>query len=92
MILGNIDFILKSTNRDINYYINGGCYIFASKLKQLVGGDILYLVNEYHFVLKLDNKLYDASGNVTSKYRGSRFITEQEFMQRKRLVKEFRLC
>ena len=92
MIEDYISKILIDTNKTAYYYLNGGCYIFASKLKQLLGGDILYLVNEYHFVLRLNNKLYDASGNVTNTYKASKFISESDFFKRNRLVKEFKLC
>lgn len=69
----------------VHYYLNGGCYIFAKKLKNLVGGDLRYLTLENHFILELGNKLYDSTGNVTSKYSDSRYITEAEFNSRNKL-------
>ncbi|MBO5388935.1 MAG: hypothetical protein J6A59_12540 [Lachnospiraceae bacterium] len=76
--------------KPIHYYLNGGCYIFAKKLQNLVSGDILYLTTEHHFIVKYNKRLYDASGNVTNKYKYSKCITELEFNQREKLVKSIK--
>jgi len=67
------------------YYLNGGCYIFAKELQRYFDGKIYYLLNEYHIVIKINGKLYDASGNVSEKYKYSRKMTEDEFLSRKKL-------
>lgn len=82
-----INNLVKSTKKTRHFYLNGGCYVFGKLLQEIVGGDLIYLVSEYHFVLRLNNKLYDASGNVTNKYKSAKFISEQEFLQRDKLVK-----
>lgn len=69
----------------INYYLNGGCYIFAKKLQEQIGGKLWYLLVEQHFVIELNNKFYDSSGNVTKQYINSKRITEEEFRSRKKL-------
>lgn len=70
----------------IYYYLNGGCYVFAKQLQEKVGGIIWYLTVEHHFVVEINNKLYDSSGNVTSSYLHSKRISEKEFMNRPKLV------
>ena len=84
-----IDNIIQSSNikNPIHYYLNGGCYIFAKKLRELNPDvELIYLLREYHFVVKYDNKLYDVTGNVTNKYRGSTYISEEEFLRRTKLA------
>jgi hypothetical protein len=82
--------ILKETKKEVNYFLNGGCYIFAKKLKGIfTNGNILYLLKEYHFVFEYEHKFYDASGNVSQKYANSKYIYEEDFLQRKKLVREF---
>lgn len=92
----NMDIIIKriicDTNKSVSYYLNGGCYVFAKALKSIIGGDILYLINDYHFVVKIENKLYDASGNVTKKYQSNKYLEEKDFFRRTKLVKEFIIC
>lgn len=66
-------------------YLNGECYVFAKMLRDKIGGTLRYLILEQHFILEKDNKLYDASGNVTKQYRNSRYITEEEFNNRSKL-------
>lgn len=83
-IISNINYTSGIKN-PVHYYLNGGCYIFAKKLQSIVGGDLYYLVKDYHFLLKLLDKYYDASGNVTSKYSNCKMISEREFLSRKKL-------
>ena len=71
----------------VSYYLNGGCYIFAKQLQEKLGGKIWYLTVEHHFVVELNTRFYDSSGNVTKQYINSKRITEDEFMNRKKLVK-----
>lgn len=88
MININILNIIESIReKDVYTYLNGECYIFAKKLRDKIGGKLRYLLIEHHFVVEVNGKLYDASGNVTSAYRNSKYITEEEFNSRKKLVK-----
>ena len=85
-----INQIIMNTKKSVKYYLNGGCYVFAKEMKAVLGGNILYLLDDFHFVLNIGKKLYDASGNVTKKYKNSRHISEEEFLKRKRLGKEYK--
>lgn len=83
MIIQNvIDIILEETNNSREFYLTGGCYKFASILKSIVGGEIRWLNQEQHAILSLNNKLYDVTGNVTSKYINSESISEDELKSR----------
>lgn len=70
----------------VTYYLNGGCYIFAKQLQEKLGGKIWYLTVEHHFVVELNTRFYDSSGNVTKQYINSKRITESEFLKRPKLV------
>ena len=75
----------------VQYYLNGGCYIFAKQLQEKVGGKLWYLLLEHHFVVGINNKFYDSSGNVTKQYINSKRITEEEFMSRQKLADTIKL-
>lgn len=98
VMLANLEILNIITNinntsdmtKPIHYYLNGGCYIFAKKLKEMVGGNIVYLTLEHHFILMYNGKMYDTTGNVTNKYKNSRYITEEEFRQRDKLIKSIK--
>lgn len=77
--------------RPTYYYTHGGCYIFAKYLQQNIGGNIRYLIKEYHCVLEKNGKLYDTTGNVTKIYKNSEYITEEEFLNRPKLHKTIKL-
>ncbi|MBO5389165.1 MAG: hypothetical protein J6A59_13750 [Lachnospiraceae bacterium] len=87
----SIDNIIRGINSNTNiknpihFYLNGGCYIFAKKLQEIIGGNLRYLTLEHHFVLEHNNKLYDTTGNVTNSYINSKYITELEFNSREKL-------
>ena len=67
------------TNTQIrNTYLNGKCRIFAHILKKNYNGIIYFLPDYFHFVFCKDNKLYDASGNVTNKYKLTKKIREKD--------------
>lgn len=80
-----LSIINSLRDKDLYIYLNGECYIFAKKLRNKIGGTLRYLTLEHHFVLEKDNKLYDASGNVTKLYINSKYITEEEFNNRCKL-------
>ena len=92
-ILKLIQELNKSSGleRPTYYYLNGGCYIFAKGLQYNIGGYIRYLIDDYHCVLEYKGKLYDTTGNVTKKYKDSRYISEDEFLNRPKLHNTIRL-
>lgn len=81
-----IQRIKQSSNKTTHYYLNGGCYKFAKILQYYIGGDIMYLLQEEHCVLKVGDKLYDATGNVTNKYKCSKMIDESVMVSRNKIV------
>ena len=59
-------------------FLYGYCYYFAIILKERFNGDILYDINEGHFLTKIDDCLYDIRGNVTKKYLNINLIPYEE--------------
>lgn len=49
-------------------YLNGLCYWFGMILMLRFNGSLKYTDNG-HFVCEINNKLYDATGDVTEKYK-----------------------
>ena len=82
-----INNLVYKLNKPIPFFLNGGCLIFAKELQNIVGGEILYLKEEAHVVLKLNNKLFDASGNVTNIYKNSSCLNEKELLERPKILK-----
>lgn len=65
-------------------FIRGCCGRFAVILKTVFGkGDILLLKDECHVLYRLNNRLYDITGEVTKKYKDCKFKVVS-----KRYVKE----
>lgn len=91
-ILGIISDFIEHSKKPKEYYIHGGCYIFATYLKTRIKDiQIYYLKNEYHFIVEYQKKLYDITGNVTNKYKESKKISEEEMIQRyPKLIKQYR--
>lgn len=83
-----ISSIVKTSGKTIQYFLHGGCLIFAKELQKIVGGEIRYLTTEAHIVLEKDGKLYDATGNVTKQYSFCRHISEKELYKRQKLLNE----
>lgn len=83
-----IKCILDQAKKPISFFLNGGCLWFAKALQKKIGGNLRYLIQEAHVVLEINQKLYDATGNVTSKYKNSKHISEEELKKRPRLLKE----
>lgn len=81
-----IKLINKTQKNAISYFLNGGCYIFAQKLKEQCGGNIYYLKDYQHFVLQVDGKLYDTTGNVTKRYADADTLTEEEVLKRNKIM------
>ena len=59
-------------------YLNGRCLGFALLLQEKFGGQIMYMPDEYHFILSHEGKLYDVRGNVTSYFADKRKINISE--------------
>ena len=78
----------KTLNNSPYYFLHGGCLSFAIELQKIIGGSLRYLKEENHVVLQKNEKLYDASGNVSKAYRQSPFLTEYELFKRKKLLSE----
>ena len=87
-----MEIIIKETinsfKKPVFELLNGRCFSFAKALQDRAGGKLRYLLCEYHVVLDLNGKLYDASGNVTKQYKNSKYIEEDELMKRSSLVSE----
>lgn len=87
IVLTIIDELNKNSGieNSVSYFLNGGCFLFAKELQGKLGGILQYLLVEHHVILEIDGILYDSSGNVTSKYEKSKYITENELRQRPKL-------
>ena len=72
------------------YYLNGGCLQLASDLNRMYNGTIMYLPAYFLFVFCFEEKLYDATGNVTRKYAGEKKIRLEDVP--KKLLSEFRIA
>jgi len=88
IIQSEIKHILMQANKPVSFFLNGGCLWFAKALQKRIGGNLRYLTQDAHVVLEINQKLYDASGNVSNRYKDSKYITEEELNQRPRLLKE----
>lgn len=49
-------------------FTQGNCGAFALALQVAFGGEVVAVDGGRHFVLLLDNKLYDINGDVSTKY------------------------
>ena len=83
-----ISDILTQSQKPVSFFLTGGCLWFAKVLQNKVGGSLRYLTEEAHVCLELEQRLYDATGNVTNKYKNSKYISEEELKKRPRLLKE----
>ena len=72
------------------YYLNGGCLQLATMLSRTYKGTIMYLPAYFHFVFCFEEKLYDATGNVSRKYAGEKKIRLGDMP--KKLLSGFRLA
>ena len=75
-------------SRPVFEYTHGKCYEFAKELRNRLGGEIVYLVREEHALLKIDNKLYDVTGNMSKLYSGEKEIPEEEMLKRYEYFRE----
>ena len=83
-----VDQLIKESGKSRSYFLNGGCLIFALLLKRVCGGQLRYLKQENHVILVVERSLYDATGNVTNKYKHSAYLKEDELWIRKNLLRE----
>ena len=75
-------------SRPVFEYTHGKCYEFAKELRSRLGGEIVYLVNIEHALLKINNKLYDVTGNVSKVYIGEKEITEEDMLKKYKCFRE----
>ena len=87
MVENVIAEIIAETKKDKDFFLNGGCLIFANILRGKVGGQLRWLVNENHAVVYHNKKLYDCTGNVTNKYKDSEYWDEETLMRHGKIVK-----
>lgn len=76
----NKENVLEST------FLNGYCYQFAIILKDRFDGVILYEPIEGHFIIKIDNELYDIRGNVTSMYQNKTLYDKEQWITHRPIV------
>lgn len=59
----------RSTHDNAVYeYTHGKCMTFALLLENKFGGELIYLPLQAHFVLYLNGKMWDITGNVSKVY------------------------
>ena len=86
-LLEIVDFIRRRFPENSNW-LDGNCYYFAIILKdRFPQGTILYDVIDGHFVILIDNKIYDWQG-IVSKDRNHRYVIWDQFDEYDELQKE----
>lgn len=75
------------------------CYWFARILQErFPEGEILFLPEEHHFVVQIEDRLWDIRGNVTNRFRQAKQIPwgETRGLQRWRIQRDYvrkeRIC
>ena len=58
----------------VKTFTEGFCYYFALILKERFDGEIVYIKEFDHFVLKKDEFLFDITGNVSKKYKDCKIV------------------
>ena len=64
----------------------GYCYYFALILKSRFNGNILYDMEEGHFVIKISQYIYDINGDVTYKYNNKELLKEDQWSKDEEIV------
>lgn len=59
-------------------FTDGCCYWFAYIMQARFGADILYLIEEGHFVARIKYRLYDVTGDVTDQYSHRPMMTLEQ--------------
>lgn len=59
-------------------FSQGHCYYFAVILKERFNGVILYDKENGHFVTKIDNNIYDITGDITKFYKNKKLLNKEE--------------
>lgn len=77
---------ISDFNSTEDKFQNGYCFYFALMLKFRFGGRILYEPIFGHFVLELENRLYDSTGDVTDKYDVGIMYDESVWSEQKSIV------
>ncbi|MET4696966.1 hypothetical protein V5J34_004932 [Endozoicomonas sp. NE35] len=66
-ILNVITDLQRMNSNDVleRIFVEGGyCYDFAYMMKRSFGGDVMYIPEDRHYVLKIDDVCYDITGIV----------------------------
>jgi hypothetical protein len=70
-------------------FTNGYCYHFAVILKDLFHGEIAHDFVDNHFMLKLDGKYFDITGEVFPNERCVELFDEiDDYIYKERLIKQ----
>lgn len=70
-------------------FTNGCCYWFSLILnKRFPNSTIMYDVIQGHFVTKINNRLYDITGDVTDKYDPIDWDTFPDKLQKERIIRD----
>lgn len=62
-------------------FLYGCCFWFAFILQARFGGTMMYEPVENHYVQEIGGWLYDVSGDVTEKYRASKYLMRWSDME-----------
>ena len=62
-------------------FLDGMCYWFAYILQARFGGETFYDQLNGHFVQRINESFYDASGDVTEKYGSSKYLMRWSDME-----------
>ena len=77
----------------VHEFTHGKCLIFAMMLKEYLPlGTVMYIPDDYHFIFRYNGNYYDATGNVTKRYRFAKQMSLAEFIRRNKLVKMFKIA
>ena len=72
-----------------NLFTNGCCYWFSLLLhSRFKGSIIMYDPIENHFVTKIEDRLYDVTGDVTGKYNVIDWETYDDDIHKKRIISQ----
>lgn len=61
-------------------FTRGNCGNFAEALRVAFGGEVMKVEGACHVVCKIDDRLYDVTGDVTTQYRHYQPVAASEYM------------
>lgn len=71
------EYQIKYDRDPINYFLSGGCYLFALIIGELIP-DTIIMDNGDHTVVKINNIVYDVRGKITNNE-----VEEQKYIETK---------